>query len=289
MPSSSIYETVTISHKNMVLEIFPNHGGSIKSFTMGNTEILRSAPDTDGSIIETGSFPLVPIVNRIPNGEFEFEGKEINLDGNFMGLPDFIHGHGWQEKWSVLSATGNKAVIQYKHTPDKWPWSYTTEQVFELTDTGLRSELKIINTSQSNMPADLGFHPHFPTTSETRLQFNYDGYWKTNDKGHAIERVKGSYRKNFLEGDDFIDSVMTDQTHYNFFGTAKLTEAGRPTISITASDNCKNLHIFFPPNQGYAAIEPTTGRSVPFGLEPIEVKTLAPNEEYKIWMSIELS
>ncbi|WP_018995527.1 aldose 1-epimerase [Hirschia maritima] len=284
--SEKVLEQIQIRNENLVLKLIPEKGGSIHSLSWNGIDILRPMPEDADDIVDVASFPLVPIVNRIPDGEFEFESKKVDLDGNFMGLPDFIHGHGWKSSWQVISQSNDKIILQFDHSSGKWPWSYTGQQTFELSDNSLSMELSVTNTSSTNMPADIGFHPYFPTTSNTKLQFQYDGYWSTNDKGHALEKIPGSYRQDFTKGADLIDPIMTDQTHYGYEGRAVLSESGRPDTVITSSENITNLHVFFPPNGNYAAIEPTLGRGNPFGTEEREINTLAPNETLSAWMKI---
>ena len=234
-------------------------------------------------------FPLIPIVNRIPNGQFELEAKTVDLDGNFLGLPDFIHGHGWRSEWAIENLAADRLKLGYMHEPDAWPWQYRGEQVIEVREDGFRHTLRVRNLSASNMPAALGFHPYFPTTPETRLFANFEGHWINNNLGHAIARQDGATKKDFRTGADLIDPEMLDATHYGWDGIAKLVEPARPDITITASPACRNLHVFFPPNGDFVAIEPTTGRSNPFNVGPVEYETLAPGQTFEIWMDVSVA
>ncbi len=287
-PASAIesHDRVTLNRDDAVLEIDPKLGGSLRLFRMGETEILRPTLDQSDEITETASFPLIPIVNRIPDGKFQFEGRQVDLDGNFMGLPDFIHGHGWRSPWSVMAQSETRAMLAFEQLPGKWPWHYRGQQVLELRQDGYRHTLRVQNLSDSTMPAALGFHPYFPTTANTRLSFDFDGHWVNNEWGHAIRRQSGPGRKDFAVGADLIDTVMTDATHYGWGGQARLQEPGQPDTLITASSNCPNLHVFFPPNGDFVAIEPTSGRSNPFNVGPVEYEILAPGAAFEIWMDV---
>lgn len=277
-----------LSRGAATLEIDCALGGSLRSFRLGQTDILRATPKSSMEITETASFPLIPIVNRIPDGKFEFEGRQIDLEGNFMGLPDFIHGHGWRSPWSMTALTKDHASFEFEHLPERWPWHYRGQQIVDLRPDGYRHTLRVENLSDSNMPAALGFHPYFPTTPRTQLRFDFEGHWLNNEWGHAIEQKQGPGRKDFATGADLIDTVMTDATHYGWNGEARLSEPGRHDIQITASPNCPNLHVFFPPKGDFVAIEPTSGRSNPFNVGPIEYEVLAPGASYEIWMDVAL-
>ncbi len=281
-------ERVQIEYGDFALELAPRNGGSVSAFTYQELDIMRPAPDGPHDIVGVASFPLVPIVNRIPDGAFEFEGTKVQLDGNFLGLPDLIHGHGWRGEWMVTEQTESSITLSFDHEAGAWPWSYQSTQVFQLLDSGLRMELSVTNLSDRAMPAALGFHPYFPTTPETTLTAKYDGHWVNNELGHVLHRVEGSYRQDFTKGAGLVDPVMTDQTHYGWSGPAVLSEPGRPTVTITASPEITNLHVFFPPNGSYTAIEPTAGRGDPFGTDPIEYRVLQPGETYSIWMQVDV-
>lgn len=280
------HERVILTHGSATLETDPGLGGSLSGFRIGQTKILRPTPMNTGEITDTASFPLIPIVNRIPGGEFVFEGRRVDLEGNFMGLPDFIHGHGWRSSWSLVDRTEARATIEFEHLPGRWPWHYRGRQVVELRPDGYRHTLLVENLSAENMPAALGFHPYFPTTENTKLTFEFEGHWINNEWGHAIRQQLGPSRKDFRSGADLIDTVMTDATHYGWDGRARLTEPGRPDIEITASPKCRNLHVFFPPNGDFVAIEPTSGRSNPFNVGPVEYETLIPGASFEVWMDV---
>ncbi len=284
-------KTILISNDTMHVELAPDIGGSVLSLTWNGMDIMRRSPPNTDSVDDVAGFPMVPIVNRIPEGKFTFEGKDVDLDGNFMGLPEFIHGHGWLEAWNLISQTSNSATIRYEHAADKWPWDYTSDQVFTLLEDGLKIELSITNNSDSNMPADLGFHPYFPTNENTILTFNHEGHWLNNGWGIAVMKLPGPFRQDYRKGGTVYDVIMTDAPHYGWDGKATLSEPGRPDIVLTASEDLGNLHVFHPPLGDFIALEPQNGRSDPFNHfehDDSYIKTLAPSETWSVWMKIQV-
>ena len=289
LESKSVSE-VTLVNGGMRLGLFPKNGGSISHLTWRDHEILRRAPSDMANVTDMASFPLVPIVNRIPEGKFSFGGIDVDLEGNFLGLPDFIHGYGWTGEWSIETANQTEAILQFQYgAGGEWPWPFEARQTFRLGKTSLWHGLSVTNLSDQPMPADLGFHPYFPASEATRLYAQYDGYWLNNKYGHAIKRIPGSFRQDFTRGATVVNSQMTDQTHYGWTGKAALIEPGRPTTIITADKACNNMHVFFPPNGDYVAVEPTIGRGNPFGVLPQEYKIVLPEQELSIWMNVEVS
>ena len=271
----------------MALELAPAVGGSICALTVSGVHILRPAPiENHQDALDASSFPLVPIVNRIPEGRFEFDGRKIQLGLNLPGSPDFLHGQGWRSIWERTEASDKHAVLQLNHAEGEWPWSYVAEQRFELLSNGLRTELSVTNTSDHRMPAGLGFHPYFLRTSSTRIQTNYAGYWRADAALHPKEQVPGSYRKDWCMGADVIDTELTDHTHYGFSGQVTISEPGRPTITIEASPECNKLHIYTPLDGHSYCLEPVTDRADPFGALPWEINIIEPQQTFSIWMTL---
>ena len=56
--------------------------------------------------------------------------------------------------------------------------------------------------------------------------------------GKTVYSLIGSFRKNFIEGDDLVDAIATDHSHTGFGGRAVISEKGKPSILITASPTC---------------------------------------------------
>ncbi|MGH1559503.1 hypothetical protein ACRAWD_21235 [Caulobacter segnis] len=110
----------------------------------------------------TASFPLVPFCNRIPNGRFVFEGREVVLPPNLAGHPHALHGQGWRAGWTVDKAEGNEAVLSYAHAPDAWPWAYRAEQRFVLSETSFARRAERDQHRRGGDAGGPGLPPVFP-------------------------------------------------------------------------------------------------------------------------------
>ena len=285
----SPFDRHEVTHGAMRLVLTPGHGGSISALQWNGVDLLRPAPAEPHDILEAASFPIAPIVNRIPNATFQFEDRDVRLTPNLLDLPDFFHGQGWRSPWTLERSEEGVAVLQFIHESGEWPWRYVSRQTFSLLPSGVRMELAVKNLSDSNMPAGLGFHPYFQRTPQTRLKTVYDGYWATDEARRPQARADGSYRKDWLAGDDFNDTVDTDHTHFGFAGEAVLTDPDLPTLTLTADPTCDNLHVYAPAGGDFACVEPVTDRADPFGETPLQIRILAPEEELSIWMEINAS
>src|SRR5688500_11413906 len=103
----------------------PSIGGSISAFDFASGErsarILRKCNSSEQNVLAMGNFPLVPYVNRIRAGRFEFGGRTVELAPNMTGDPSPLHGQGWLNSWTVESATAARATLTFVHAPGEWP------------------------------------------------------------------------------------------------------------------------------------------------------------------------
>lgn len=279
-------EALILKNGDADLIVRPELGGAIQALRWRGHEVLRSGSLQETDITKIASFPLVPVVNRIPNGTLEFGEHSVKLENNLPGTPDFIHGFGWKMPWVIEKQAKSEAVLKLEYLPRAWQWAFETHQKFKLEENSLWTELSVTNLSETSMPAALGFHPYFPITPSTCLQAQYEEHWESNYMQYAQRQVGGSNRKDFTVGADLVDTEFMDTSHYNWQGEAIISEKGRPTISVTASSKAKHLHVFYKPDGDFVANEPTSGRSNMFGVGPRDYERLSPGETFSIWMKI---
>ena len=175
---------LTLRAGNALLEIIPEVGGSITRYCLVTEEqtlnFLRPAIQSGFAKHdprEMASFPLIPFSNRIRNGHFKFQGREIKLPLNFYPEVHSIHGHGWKVPWTVTEKSENKATIEYQFLPDEWPFSYLARQVFDLEASSLTVTLQINNTGNSAMPVGMGLHPYFVRTPQASITAKTEKMW----------------------------------------------------------------------------------------------------------------
>src|SRR3984885_2146299 len=113
-------------------------GGGIGSWTVNGKSMMRPASKASIEAADPfglASFPLVPYSNRIGNGGFEWEGRQIRLARNFPPEAPAIHGVGFDSPWPVRSISGDSVVLVLKHRPGEgWPWSFEAQQRISLAD-----------------------------------------------------------------------------------------------------------------------------------------------------------
>ncbi|MDQ4144630.1 MAG: aldose 1-epimerase [Actinomycetota bacterium] len=265
-------ELVSCTSGNLTLEVAPALGSSITRFAYeragGALDLLRPAPVTDLSKVpptDTACFPLVPFSNRIRNGKFTFQGREVELSPNFPPEPHAIHGQGWHSSWEVAEHSDTSVRTFYEHEAADWPWSYRAEQHYVLTPDALEVTISIANTSNEAMPAAVGLHPYFVRTPRSRLATSVEKVWLSDDDYMPTELVE--VPDNWDLTDLNPDNVSLDHNFAGWSRRAVIEWADRGArLSLTASEPLDFLVVFTPPEEAFFCVEPVSNALDAFNL-----------------------
>ena len=244
----------------LLLELSPSIGGAISAFEWDDKgpsqPILRKCHSPLEKVLDAGCFPLVPYVNRIRGGRFDFRGREVRLAPNMPGDPSPLHGQGWLSSWVVEQGDASSALLSYRHDPGEWPWAYEARQEFSLDGSGLSVTLACRNVSGEPMPCGLGFHPYFPCGPETRLDTQVTHAWTIDDKVLPIEKVPAEGRY------DLKDRLVCGQELDNGFGgwggKARMSDPGWPYELLMSSAEARYFQLYSPPTGEIFVAEPVT-------------------------------
>jgi aldose 1-epimerase len=278
---------MTVIEKGMArLVLAPEVGGAVAAFQVAGRDVMRPMAAGATDALLAASFPLVPFCNRIPNGRFVFEGREVVLPPNLGDHPHALHGQGWRGAWAVEKVEDGEVVLSYEHAPDAWPWAYRAEQRFALSEIGFRVELSVTNTSDTPMPAGLGFHPYFPAREGETLTAANNGVWMIDADVLPTVHHAGVWGPDWASGAGVTGHELIDHCYTGWNQRAVLSAPGAPDTVITGSPECHWLHVYVPPGEGYLCVEPCASRPNPFGDGETGMVTLAPGESRSIWMEI---
>jgi aldose 1-epimerase len=260
MPDILQHELVELQSGALRLLLAPSFGGSILRFDWmagGKcTPILRPCGMQASNILEAGSFPLVPYVNRIRGGSFGFRGQLIKLAPNLVGDQSPLHGQGWLSAWAVDDAAEKSVALSYRHEPGEWPWAYTARQLITLRDDELSVALSCLNNSKEPMPCGLGHHPYFACGPNTRVQSPVENVWTIDDNVLPVKRIAASGR--FDLRDRAVCGQGLDHGFDGWSGKARLTDPAWPLEIAVSSPTARFLHVYSPRGGGACAIEPVT-------------------------------
>jgi len=259
--------TLKLTSNLLTLELAPHAGGSIATFRLLKNDqaidLMRPASEQaleQANARATACFPLVPFSNRIENGEFEYDGKQVRLPLNFAPHPHPLHGQGFQRPWQLIEHTATSAAIVYEHAGNEngWPWIYRAEQRFTLSGDTLIASISLQNTGPETMPAGIGFHPFFPRTTGVQLNIGLGQVWIPDDNNmpKTLSVIPDEWR--FINNRS-LQSVVLDHCFTDWDGLARIYWPEHKTgLEITHSGLLKHMVIYVPDNEDFFCIEPVS-------------------------------
>lgn len=253
-------ETLTLTAGPLALQLAPAVGGAIARFdhVVGGrrTPVLRPSPEPLRSVLEAASFPLVPYVNRIRGGTFEFRGRNVRLAPNMPGDPSPLHGQGWLAPWRVERSDETHAELLFHHPAGEWPWSYEARQHFALDGGGLDTRISCRNTSDEPMPCGLGIHPYFNCGPDTRIRTGVDHVWTVDGHVLPVERVPADGRYDIA--DSPVCGRGLDNGYGGWSGSALLTDPAWPFEVELSSPGTRFFQLYSPEEGGIFVAEPVS-------------------------------
>ncbi|MEL7042028.1 MAG: aldose 1-epimerase [Pseudomonadota bacterium] len=180
--------SLTLSQGDLTLELDPHAGGAVQAFRHRDLDILRPGPKRNGPRFDArqyAAFPMVPFIGRIHRGQFHTDGRNVQLPANMPPEPHAIHGHGWQNAWTVDTNSRDHARLIYRYTGSDWPWSYHAAQSFTLSSNDLIIDLSVSNHAERPMPSGIGWHPYF-LRDGAHLQMQTTEIWTMDGTTGAI-------------------------------------------------------------------------------------------------------
>lgn len=297
-PGSSSIEPglLTLSAGPLELVLSPATGGSIARFEFVDGErkvsILRGCPSDPTHVLETGSFPLVPYVNRIRGGQFGFRGKTVRLAPNMAGDPSPLHGQGWLNPWRVVTASHSEATLEYEHAAGEWPWSYLARQRFMLDESGLEILLSCRNLSADPMPCGLGQHPYFPCSAATRIDTHVAHVWTIDEHVLPLERIAATGRYDLA--DRAVCGLGLDHGFGGWGGRATLRDPDWPFEITMSSPDAAFFQLYSPESGELFVAEPVTHANAALNTPEddwaeLGLRILAPEEEMMLSMRLEVA
>lgn len=256
------------------LELWPSIGGCVASFAwqLGGrrVELMRRAtpralPDQDGR--QLASFPLFPFSNRVKDGRFSFQGRQVELRRNTP--PDHpIHGHVWQMPSTLVGSSATTAELACRYPGADWPWAYSAFQRFSLSTGALEVELELRNDSDSPMPCGFGMHPYYERTERVRLQAKAPVRWVGGQYllPEWSEPVPEAW--NFSQPRQLSPLAEMDGCFGDFGGSARLEwpEKG-VALDIDADPIFGVLIVYVPKGQDFFCLETVSNVNDAFNLE----------------------
>lgn len=200
-----------------------------------------------------GSYPMVPYAGRIRNGEFRFDGVDVEMPVTLGGHG--IHGTAYDQPWDLLMAGSSWCVLGARLGPP-WPFGGTVTQLIHLCADRLVQELTV-HAADRDMPATIGWHPWF------RRQLERGGPLRLDlDLSEAKLYEKDATGMPTGELVDLLPLPWDDC----FRGVGSIRMVWPGALSIDVLHECDDVVIYTPPHA--MCVEPQSAPPDAFTLTP---------------------
>jgi aldose 1-epimerase len=165
-------------------------GGVVVALRKGDQPWLKAGGEAarDGAAAsETsaryhGAYPLLPFIGRLADGHLSWAGVDYRLPAHPLTAPHGLHGVGWERRWTVAAQAASNLTLSLDHPgDDSWPFAFRAEQHFALRPWGLALTMTLTNRHGAPAPAQLGWHPYFPSAG-ARLGTAFTQRWESDDR-----------------------------------------------------------------------------------------------------------
>jgi len=149
-------DAITLKNSNIEITVYPQDAARMTSLRVFNYELLRQW-NSQRRAFQYGSFPLVPWVGRLGNGQLEVNGKIWQLPVNKP--PHALHGMACYSEWDIVEQTADSLTLRMM-LKEPWPWKGHVIQQIALQDDAVIMQLDIHSDGEI-FPASAGWHPWF--------------------------------------------------------------------------------------------------------------------------------
>jgi aldose 1-epimerase len=270
---------VSIASGNSTCIIAPKCGGSISSWHLDGQPMLRAAMPgslTNGNVLDSASFPLVPYSNRISDGRFSWRERTFELPRHKLSLPHAIHGIGWERNWSIAEHSKDTVLLRLQFSGDpNWPWPFLAEQEIQIGKKGLILNLSVTNLADESVPLSFGHHPYFDASGAT-LQFKARQFFPNTKNALPAEPITPTGIVNFSSV-KLVTGAPIDNLYGGWDGFARIVWQGR-FYALEIVSSLPHAVLYTPPDADYFCFEPVPHLTNALNRVDGDIPVIAPGE-----------
>ena len=294
----------TLQAGALTMDVAPAAGGriaSLASTSEGGRRVDWLAPMSPDCLRggfdglawpKAGCYPLLPFSNRIRDGRFHWDGREVRLAPH-PGQAHAMHGLAHARAWTVKQVAASSIELGLRYVPeaDNWPWPFTATQTLVLSESGLDAVMTLRNDGDSSMPAGGGFHPYFARTPDTRVQFDAATMWPTDAGEVAVRREPITAREDFRHARALPDAALS--VYYSEWRQCAVVSSAGGVLTLSADDPLDHFILHAPHAQPYFCLEPISHVADAINLaaqgwEGTGLRALAPGETLQMRMQLRI-
>jgi aldose 1-epimerase len=219
MPFPSGQQT-RLTHRDQQLVVV-EVGGGLRTYTVGGTAVLDGYGDDELCAGGRGQC-LIPWPNRLADGRFEWDGRQLQSALTEPEQHNAIHGLVRWAPWTVAEATGDRARMEYRLYPQPgWPWILDLSVTYLLSDDGLEVRTTALNLpgGAGPCPFGAGWHPYLAAfgglVDDAVLSFRAATTYLMDERGlpvgtRAVEGSELDFGPGRRIGPAHLDTAFTD-------------------------------------------------------------------------------
>ena len=135
-------------------------GGGLRELVVGEWSVLDGYP---AGAVAGGSrgVVLLPWPNRVREGRWTWQGRDLQLDVRCRQQPNALHGLVATQQWTVLDEGRSAATVGSVLEPHTgYPFRLAAAVDYALTPTGLTVTVRVRNVGADAAPFGAGMHPY---------------------------------------------------------------------------------------------------------------------------------
>jgi aldose 1-epimerase len=249
-PSGEQFRLVHDNQEAVVVEV----GGGLRVYRAGGRDVLDGYNEQAMATSGRGQV-LIPWPNRVEDGRYRFDGRELQLPISEVATGNAIHGLVRWSSWTCSSREADRVVLEHVlHPQPGYPFTIALQVEYALGPEGLRVETTASNAGGEPCPYGAGQHPYLTvgttTVDEVTLHIPATRFLHSGDRGLPADAadVAGT-RFDFREprpiGDTVLDTCFTGLER-DGDGTvrARLEAPGGRTLELWAGEGYEYVQVF---------------------------------------------
>lgn len=155
-PSGEQFEIEGGGYRAVVTE----SGAALRALSYRGRDLVDGFGEDEMSSGGRGQL-LMPWPNRVRDGQFSFDGRDLQLPLTEPSRHNASHGLARWVAWSVEEHTGHSVSLTYRLMAQTgWPWTLDLHVAYDLSADGLTVTQTATNDSGRTAPYASGAHPY---------------------------------------------------------------------------------------------------------------------------------
>lgn len=208
-PSGSQYDLAFGDQHACVVEV----GGGLRTYAVGNRHVLDGYAVDSMCTAGRGQI-LAPWPNRLEDGAYTFDGRDLQLALTEPGTRTAIHGLVRWANWTLAERAGDRVVVEHVlHPSPGYPFTLALRIEYSLGPRGLTVTSSAENRGNRTLPVGLGHHPYLrgrPLVDDLVVAVPAGAQLVSNGRSLPIGRVPATLQEPRRLGETVLDTTFCE-------------------------------------------------------------------------------